>query len=332
MTLGWYVHHHGGGHLTRFAAVRPHIPDSVICFSTLPEPASMPADTEWVQLEPDDELTDPQQPTAGGLLHWAPLGHAPHARRLALIASVTAARGISTMVVDVSAEVTLLARLLGHRTVVFTQPGIRDDRPHSLAFEAAHRIIAPWPAGVLAAPHLDAVREKVHFVGGISRFDARPRPAAGRSGVLVLGGAGGAVVSSGMIAAAAASSELPWSMLGAPAQPDLAAQPWVADPWPAITSAEVVVAWAGQNSIADLAAAGARAVIVPQPRPFEEQVHTARALADAGLVVMEPSWPSPERWPDVLTRAAALHPDWSRWQTAGAAQRAAAIITETLAA
>ena len=33
--VGWYVHHHGAGHRTRFSAVRPHLDADVVVFSSL---------------------------------------------------------------------------------------------------------------------------------------------------------------------------------------------------------------------------------------------------------------------------------------------------------
>nr|WP_254065106.1 MULTISPECIES: glycosyltransferase [unclassified Frigoribacterium] len=95
-----------------------------------------------------------------------------------------------------------------------------------------------------------------------------------------------------------------------------------------MTSAEVIVTWAGQNTVADLAALGARAVVVPQTRPFDEQLTTARALDRAGLAVVAPSWPADDEWPSVVERARGLRPDWSAWQVEGAAARAAAVVVE----
>ena len=40
-------------------------------------------------------------------------------------------------------------RLLGIRTIVLAQPGDRSDAPHRLAFDAAERIVAPWPEELL---------------------------------------------------------------------------------------------------------------------------------------------------------------------------------------
>lgn len=105
---------------------------------------------------------------------------------------------------------------------------------------------------------------------------------------------------------------------------------WVEDPWPDLCAADVVVCAAGQNSMADVAAAGRRAIVLPLPRPYGEQDATARVLSDAGLALVpmmagaEP--PEPDCWPGLLDRAPAA--DWSAWGTDGAADRAADVIGE----
>lgn len=322
---GWYVHHHGAGHLTRMRAVRPHLPGEVVVFSSLPEPRLLPPDTRWVRLDPDNDRDpgDPDpagaDPTVGGLLHWAPLGHPGHARRLAAIAGAVADRRFDRFVVDVSVEVALFVRLLGVATVVVTQPGDRGDGPHRLAYASASRVLAPWPAGA----HRSSMAHLVE-VGGISRFgglrrDAEPDPGT----VLVLGG--GLVegdFAERVASAAAATPGTTWQLAGG------SASTWIDNPWEALQRAEVVVAAAGQNSVADLAAAGARAVIVPQTRPFDEQKATAGILADRRLAVVEPEWPADDAWPGVLDRARSLQPDWTLWGVDGAALRAATVIAE----
>lgn len=321
---GWYVHHHGAGHLTRFRAVRPHLGGEVVVFSSLPEPAKLPPGTSWVRLDPDNDqppgAPDPAacDPTAAGLLHWAPLGHAGHAQRLADIATAVAARHFDRFVIDVSVEVALFVRLLGVATVVVTQPGDRNDGPHRLAYATATRVLAPWPTGAHCSPAVDRLVE----VGGISRFDGRARDAEPEPGtVLVLGG--GIVegdFAQRVAGAAAATPGTRWQLAGG------TASTWIDDPWAALQRAEVVVAAAGQNSVADLAAAGARAVVVPQLRPFDEQEATGRTLAERRLAVVEPVWPADQAWPAVLDRARSLEPDWALWGVAGAAQRAAEVI------
>jgi hypothetical protein len=320
--IGWYVHHHGRGHLTRFLAIAPHVDADISVFSSLPAPAELPASCSWTVLDRDDDPRDGRdprdaEPTASGLLHWAPLGHAGHRGRLAAIAAAAEAQELDAFVVDVSAEVALLVRLLGVQPVLIAQPGIRDDEPHRLAFSAASAIIAPWPEALLRPDHLAPFAARTVFTGGISRFDGRVS-AAGQDGVLLLGGAGGTAVTDEDIEEAIQATDREWTMLGDGR--------WSPDPWEALTRAAVVVSWAGQNAIADLAAAGARAVVVPQERPFAEQRATAAALERAGLAVVVPHWPTRQQWPDVLARASDIEPDWSAWQVGGAAARAAAVI------
>lgn len=331
-TVAWYVHHHGRGHLTRLLAIVPHLDADVVCFSSLPRPDGLPEHCSWVVLDRDDDvpagagLPSDADPTAGGLLHWAPLGHLGHRRRLATIARYLAETPADALVVDVSVEVILLGRLLGVPTVAIAQPGRRDDGPHRLGLGAATRIIAPWPEALLAPAHLDAVRDRVVYTGGISRFDGRDRPAGEteRGTVLLLGGAGGSAVSTRQIDAAAEASARSWTVVGA------TDTSWTADPWEALVRADVVVSWAGQNAIADLAAAEATAVVVPQERPFDEQLETALALERSSLAVVERQWPAPSDWDAILDRAAARRPDWSRWEVAGAARRAARAIESVM--
>jgi hypothetical protein len=361
--VGWYVHHHGAGHVTRLLAVRPHLDADVVVFSSLAAPSDLPDATTWVLLPRDDHDVvgvdgvarapgDPASgadPTVRGLLHWAPLHHDGHSGRLAAIAAWVAHARPRAFVVDVSVEVTLLVRLFGVPPVVVAQPGDRSDAPHALGWDAAERVLAPWAEGLHDSPALDRVRDRVRWVGGVSRHDGRvdgpERPEPGSVLVLAGGGAEGRAGLARRVAeAAAATPSARWSVLGD------SADSWVDDPWPFLRAAEVVVSAAGQNSVADLAAASARAVVLPQQRPFDEQRTTALLLAARGLAVVPgagsddesaggalrgledaPSgdaWPAPPAWPELLARARALRPGWDLWQVEGAAARAAAVVAE----
>jgi len=333
VVIGWYIHHHGHGHVSRFLAVVPHLRTPVIAFSSMPRPAGLPAETEWVELPPDadafegpDGTVDPRdaEPTARGHLHWAPLGHPGHRARLSMIAAVAAERSLAAFVVDVSAEVVVLARLLGLRTIAVTQPGRRTDPPHALAYDLADRIVAPWAPGAVPAAGLHAHGDRAVWTGGISRFDGRPAPAprAERS-VLLLGrvlepGAREDVV--------ARLSGRGWHVTAV--GHDDASR--IADPWPLLARSAVVVSAAGQNSVADLAAADARAVVIAQDRPFDEQHHTAEALERWGLARRCDGDVGAAELVETVERAAHDTPDWSRWQVDGAAGRMATAVEAVL--
>ena len=320
--IGYYVHHQGDGHLTRAGAIAQALPDEPVTgLSSRARPAGWPG--EWVQLARDDDAPDRSDPTGHGALHWAPVGHAGLRERMAQIAAWVATHAPRLVVVDVSVEVTLLVRTMGVPVVVMGLPGVRDDPPHQLGYRLADAILAPWPewADVLAGAA--CWQAKTHAVGAISRFAGRPRSAPIRRHVLVLSGRGGTELTLDDLAAAQA--ETPgwhWTVLGPPGTR------WLADPWPVLCGADVVVTHAGQNAIADVATARRPAVIIPQPRPHDEQLTTANALDAAGLAVVCPRWPE-GTWASTLDRALALGGEgWERWSAPGAAERAAAVLRE----
>lgn len=327
--IGWYVHHHGRGHLTRMLVIARHLGRAIDCFSSLPRPDDLPPGISWTVLPRDDDPAPslPQDdPTVGGILHWAPLRHEGHRSRFAAMAAAVATGRIGAFVVDVSVEVTLFLRLLGIPVIAITQPGERVDEAHRLGYAAASRVIAPWPRELYTPAHLSALGDRVAFVGGISRFADRAPDARRRTDAIVLlGGGGGTAVSADDVAAAERATGLPWTLLGA------GAGQWRADPFAAISTADVVVSWCGQNAVADLAAADARAIVIPQDRPFDEQAATAAALGGSGLAVALERWPDADRWPELLDRARALQPDWDAWRVRGAAQRAAREIEAVIA-
>lgn len=332
MVIGWYVHHHGYGHVARFLAVQPHLREKVRAFSSLPRPNGLGDDVEWIVLPHDADaieyedgtVFDPgtADPTVRGALHWAPHDHPGHRARLTLLAR--SAADLRAIVVDVSAEVVAFARLLGLRTLAVTQPGERTDAAHALAYDLADRILAPWAHGAVPPGALTTRTDRVVWTGGISRYDGRtPEEGDAERSVLFLG-------------------RVLADDVRRDAEDRLSAAGWrtraighdassrLDDPWPLLTSHTVVVSAAGQNSVADLAAAGARAVVVAQDRPFDEQRHTACALHRWGLARVAPDDIDAEGIVALVEAAATDDPDWTRWQVTGAAERAAEAIEAML--
>ncbi len=101
--------------------------------------------------------------------------------------------------------------------------------------------------------------------------------------------------------------------------------------WRALCGADVVVTHAGQNAVAEVAAARAPAVVVADPRPFDEQLATARAVARLGLAVGLPAWPEPSRWPRLLDDAVRIGGSgWAQWSFGDGAARAARAVDQTV--
>jgi hypothetical protein len=326
--IGWYIHHHGRGHVSRFLAVRPHLDADVTVFSSMPAPAGLPAGTEWVALPLDNELEDHDghvldpyaaSPTAFGRFHWVPQGHRAHRRRLALIAA--RAEAFDAFVVDVSVEVAAFVRLLGLPVALFSQPGTRTDAPHRVAFDIADVILCPWPAGTHDLSVFGGSAARVHTVGGVSRHAGRPRTDAEPGSVLLLGGIGAAEERPSVWSALEHRfPELSWRSAG------YLPGTHTDDPWDAICRAEIVISAAGQNSIADIAAADRPAVVVPQERPFAEQATTAGALDRDGFAVELDAWPDLDAVAAALDLARSRPTRWADWGVDRGAADAARLI------
>lgn len=319
--IGYYVHHHGRGHLHRALAIVDRLDEDVMFLSSLPAPAGLRARDRWTRLPMDvDPAVAGRDVAANGRLHWAPIGVAGLATRAKMVLDVIAALWPRRFVVDVSVEITMLARLAGVPVSVVTMPDDRDDDAHQLAYAVADQIIAPWSELLYSPAWLVPHAGRCHFVGAISRFEHRTS-AEGRNGGVLLVGAGGCdLPPDALERLKSAEPRRHWLAIGG-------GHEWVEDVWPHLSAAEVVVTHGGQGALADIALAEAAAVVIPQDRPFGEQRATADALERAEIAVVAPSWPSPDEWPALLAKAAGMERSrWKLMEAQGASSRAAAVL------
>lgn len=311
--IGIYAHHHGSGHMHRCRAIQRELRAMGYECEIL---STAGGDVPLVDDASDAprELRSGRAMTAGGTLHYAPYGSPQIASRFAQIAKWVADNQPEAFYVDVSDEVAVFVRLMGIPVVVHAMPGARGDAPHQLAYAQADAIVAAWPDWVPVAEHLRAHADRLHAVGGISRLTPREGVRRDPHHVVVMAGLGGSTWSpEDWAAVEAACPEYRFTFLGGDNHVD--------DPTELLQSAGIAVTAGGQNSVADLAATNTPAVILPQPRPFAEQKLGAKVLD--GLATVRNAFPAPEEWPELLRRR---DTDWARWQTEGAARRAAEVI------
>ncbi|KQU70494.1 glycosyltransferase [Phycicoccus sp. Root101] len=343
--IGYYAHHHGAGHLTRMQSIAAVLDEPVWGLSSGPRPPGWTGG--WTDLARDDDPPaghrSERDLTAHGVLHWVPLHHDGLARRAAQLTTWAADERPRAVVVDVSVEVALLARLAGVPTVVVAMPGRRDDRAHRLAYDTADALLAPWPRGAHDLHWPDRWVDKAWFVGGISRFDGRELPATstdpatpgshaagpgapGDRTVLLLWGAGGRSTTDADVRAARAATP-GWTWVERSPGHDGSS-----DLWDDLQRADVIVTHAGQNAVAEAAAARRPAVVVAQPRPHAEQEWTARRIDDWRIAVGRTEWPEPEDWPELLELAVSRGGHgWARWSDGTGAQQAADHLTGLVA-
>jgi UDP-N-acetylglucosamine--N-acetylmuramyl-(pentapeptide) pyrophosphoryl-undecaprenol N-acetylglucosamine transferase len=325
--IGYYVHHQGRGHLTRMLSITARLDSPVTVLSSLAPPPEA-AHLQWVRLSADDSGDRFPDADARGTLHWVPRHHPGLRGRMAAVAAWIDRHDPELVVVDVSVEIATLCRLLGVPTVVMAMRGDRSDRAHRLAYDAADALVAPWSADFPEPGWPDHWYDKTFHTGALSRFAGRPvpdrTPHGGPRRVLVLWGSGGAGLTPAQLDAARAAPDTVWRV----ADGGLAAD----DVWDALQWADVVVTHAGQNAVAEVAAAQRPAVVIADDRPHGEQQATAVAVGSTGAALGVTGWAARPDWPGLLDRAAVLDGrGWRRWTHPQAAARAAGHI-ESLAA
>ena len=144
-------------------------------------------------IELDDDRTenagDFASPSPEECLHYAPRNHRGLQNRIATLAQWIARYRPALLVVDVSVEVAMLARLAGVRTIYVRLAGNRDDRAHRQAFLSAHKLLAPFHADLDETSTPDWVRNKTVYAPGITQTLSGVQIDETR--ILVVSGSGG---------------------------------------------------------------------------------------------------------------------------------------------
>lgn len=345
--VGFYVHYHGLGHKHRTEAILQHlqVEAAVVtsrihnrpwCGPTLGEVLGLPCDIDAVPGEGEARARDVHA------LHYAPLWASNITTRVARYATWLDRRRPAVMVVDVSAEISMLTRLAGIPQIVVRQHGDRSDAAHSAAYEAAESLLAPFPQRMEDDITPDWVRAKTVYLDGFcrstgeapTRGDARRRLGLTpdrRIVVCMCGRGGGGVVVERVAAAARQTPGYLWLAVGPCGETlpqdlpvNLRLVGWVDEPGDYLRAADVVVTAAGHNSVMECGALGCHMIAIAEPRPFDEQRRKAYVLEREGLAVGLDQWPAPEAWPSLLRQAAILNArQWDAIFAGDGAQQAA---------
>jgi hypothetical protein len=329
-TIGYYVHHHGAGHVARFSGISDAWPSAIELVAL-----SQIALDGGVVL-PSDVVGAGSDPTAGGALHWAPVGDPQLARRAALMVDWCADTEPLGVVVDVSCEAALLFRLAGTPTVVVRQHGDRTDAAHTAAFRSARRLLAPFPECLEAPDTSDWIVAKTDYCGFIaptvrSESDDAPGvvgdPDVSEDDIVVLCGAGGGRLGAEQLETLAHIASPHRVVVIGEHRDDLRSSNivvtgWVDDVRSWLRNSPLVVASAGNNAVADAASAGSALVVVAHDRPFAEQRHHAGSLYRAGVAAVATGTETEEGWRHLLGQARECRTQLAALGTPGGAQRA----------
>ncbi|TCD07593.1 hypothetical protein EZ449_13715 [Pedobacter frigidisoli] len=337
-TIAFYVHHHGSGHLIRTLKIATQLTEySVILLgSELNNTVHpLPENVTLIHLPPD--FTDQELPIGNtpDTFHYAPIGLSGIRERMSIMADLFRRISPLILVVDVSVEVALFARLCSVPTVVIRQHGIRDDLPHLMAYQSAALIIAPFAR----AEHLgseDWIYSKTVFTGGFSRFDHildQSSEVRGQVGVLI--GSGGSSINAELIESIA--EKLPnhiFHVLGLDrneiSNPNVYWHGRLLSPESILRSCQFIIGNTGHNTVMEVASLNKRFLGIPEIRPFDEQLEKARAIQEReGIKIIGLADLADQDWPVIFQELESETPDWQGVTDAEGAYRMAKAIIDT---
>lgn len=255
-------------------------------------------------------------------LHYAPVGVQGQRERTALITEIFKTAYPLLLVVDVSVEITLLARLCGIPAIVIRQHGERDDLAHLQAYESAELLIAPFSKS-MSAPSAEVwVDQKTLYAGGFSRYNndqLQNNVHELRQHIAILIGEGGTSITERFIKELAKNCPAytfhvigQVAMLTGTQQENIIFHGKLAEPATVISTCAVVIGNAGHNTVMEMAALNKRFICIPEDRPFKEQEQKARILARNGNARVIPADELQHvNWQEELETILNQTPDWT---------------------
>lgn len=354
--IGFFIHHHGSGHINRCAAITKHIHDRpVTVFCAQPE--RFPSLAENIELV---GIPNPHgQPSRTNALHHqsastamdcAPLGVTALREGMGAMAQWMTAQDPALLVSDVSAEVVLLARILSIPAVKLRMHGNRCDAAHVAAYSACVGMLAPFDQRLEQADWPDRFQQKTCYSGGLidsgtpppSRELARQRlgiPSDKQVITAITGsGAGIGTPLAPLTVGARALPAALWLTVGNTARyghetafSNLREVGWVDNAADYIAAADVVIATPGDTLIHEVARIGRPLVCIPEWCYYDEQVCKAEALDRLNAAAYSPTWPgSFPAWQALIERAMNVDVDLQRsLVNANAAATAARYLCDT---
>jgi UDP-N-acetylglucosamine--N-acetylmuramyl-(pentapeptide) pyrophosphoryl-undecaprenol N-acetylglucosamine transferase len=320
--VSYYAHHFGTGHLRHAQRVASTEMFDLQVASTGPRNINLlPGPLEYVELAPDvgnHGLQGGMRP--GDYLHYAPVGE--HIKqRFATLSHAWRRFDPDVIMVDVSVEVALFARLSGYRVAFRRMPGKRTDQAHRLAYSLADAMFGYFPSALEDPAHLEDFGNKSHYLGVPEPRNPLPdterdlSPQGNGRRVVVQTSLASSIPLCDVVRVATASPGWSWDIVGAvdpdgtPLPKNVVVHGVVPDPAPLMRTANLIISSAGHNAVAAAAACRRPVLLIPENRPFEEQLAFARALkVRAGIALIE-TWSSPAHWPVVLEHAAQTDPE-----------------------
>lgn len=320
--LAFYVHHHGAGHFTRTAQIITRLTGyniTLLGSNLKPFAHLLPKNIQVIHLPMDTQEDQDlyfQDGNTVDALHYAPLNVKGISDRVAMMTAFFRSAFPMVLVVDVSVEVTLLARLAGIPTIVMRQHGLRDDLPHLMAYQSAECLLAPFSSSI--APLSEKwVEEKTIYTGGFSRFSQIKSNAEIPHHVAVIVGSGGTSINTSFLEFLAISVpdfyfHIIGKIGGKPIEhAHIKYHGHLDEPKEVVDQCSMVIGNTGHNTVMEMASLNKRFIGIPEARPFDEQVDKANAISSIpGVCIVLPESLYDTDWNYIITEMENAVPNW----------------------
>lgn len=288
--IGYYVHHQGDGHRQRAISIAVNFPEIFTLIGT-----NLKGRTNGLSCIdlPDDNLINIKRMDHLSSTHYTPLGEPLITQRMKKVADWIADNNPCLMVVDVSVEIAMLARLFSIPTIYVRLAGNRFDSAHMDAFLAAEALLCPFSKQLELDKTPTWVKQKSYYFANLAP-DIPKQARAQPDNLVVLLGAGGDEFTIEILISLA--RQLPnWSInvLGIIENnynynlpTNLHLKGWVESYINYIEQAAIVIGAAGDGVLANVLNFKKPYICVPQKRAFDEQIEKAKSLQKIGVEVI----------------------------------------------
>jgi hypothetical protein len=289
--IAFYIHHHGSGHFMRSLSIAKAMNDVNIIFigSDLKRFSHIiPATIQVLELPLDIPTNDDPHYKEGNKVdcfHYVPLHVKGVTDRAAILSAFFQQNTPLLLIVDVSVEVALLARLCGIPTIIMRQHGKRTDVPHRLAYQSAELLIAPFGKELETSTDA-AVIGKTFYSGGFSRtiYQAANLVVYDDQVCILIGTGGSSLDVNAILLIANQCTSYYFHILGEIIEPinnsvtNITFHGQVDNVEDILVRCKVVIGNLGHNTVMEIATLNKPFIGIPESRPFDEQIDKANAL------------------------------------------------------
>jgi hypothetical protein len=312
-TIFYFVHAHGNGHRATFNLLYPALSVffEVIAITTNNEI------TEYLRDRHDVQVLElpPKYPagyeipehTFSKAFEVTPYATEPAGRAKALAEAIEHYQP-TAFYCDGVPELAIMVRGMGVPVVLVHLPGnVMNDPTQVFAHELADHIVAHFPASLEQANYQYA--SKTFYSGYMSKYSGSVLKHLDSHNVTILLGYDN--YDESVLKNITADQSTQFTIIGNKRQYHLAGNCKQLGPVKDISEAiagEIVISATGQNTIAELLSLGKKLILLPEPRPYDEQAVHANVLADKNVALLAWKEFSAEQWQDLLQKAKAFTP------------------------